>query len=696
MELAPGPLTNGRRLVRSVAVFAFAAGLALSGARVVGTRFEPILLVPAVLAVFVGWALSRLPFVARVIGQVAMFVGSGMAVAYAADGTAADFGRGLLDGPRQVVTTAWPSPRFPTIFVALAALIYIASAVSIDLAMRLRWRALAIAPMVVALIALIAVGAPDGPQWQAVLFAAAASFALLWIGLDDRVASIRAGVLVAVSAGLAALLASVGVSIAVAQRANPRHGESANSDLSLLDPLAQVAAQQTADPPTDLYTVESSSLGQFHRWRVAALDVYNGESWATSGQLTPIGNRLDGGTSAQDVSVTVTAEQPESLLWVTPGRLLRSTAPVETDSDRRVVRILGDERPTSTTFTVEPELQFSAASVGTMPAFQPSDIENSYQQYAKSLAGTGTVAQQIAKLASVLHDDYRLNSETPGGVQQNLVDGFLRSTKVGNLEQFVTGFVLLARSLGVDARVATGYRITPAGSTATISTKDADAWPEVRTAAGWVSVELVPQESQKPPNQPAAGQPETPAAGQPQSPPQVAQTDKNQPVTAPRVPPKASSWSKVRVWVLRGGLFTGLLLWPFAVFSTVVTWKKVRRRKGLKAPDPARRVSTAWTLATDALIDAGAKLQPSHTNAELVAAGVQTQPAAGPPLGRLQRHADAVTFATALCDPQRAADAVDQLRLVESSIRNSSTRWWRWKWWLSTRSLRRRTQSPLR
>ncbi len=696
MELAPGPLTNGRRLVRAVAVLAFATGLALSGARVVGTRFEPVLLVPGVLAVFVGWALSRLPFVARVIGQLLMFVGSGMAVAYAADGTSADFGRGLLDGPRQVITTAWPSPRFPTIFVALAALIFVASAVSIDLAMRFRWRALAIAPMVVALIALIAVGAPDGPQWQAVLFAATASFTLLWIGLDDRVASIRSGVLVAVSAGLAALLASVGVSIAVAQRANPRHGEAANRDLSLLDPLAQVAAQKTADPPTDLYTVESSALGQMHHWRVAALDVYNGESWATSGELTPIGNRLDGGTTAQDVTVTVTAEQQETALWVTPGRLLRSTAPVETDSERRVVRILGIERPVSTTFTVEPEGQFGAATAGTMTTIQPTEIENSYRLYAKSLAGSGTIAQEIAKLASALHDDYRLNSDTPGGVQQNLVDGFLRTTKVGNLEQFVTGFVLLARSLGVDARVATGYTIAATGSTSTISTKNADAWPEVRTAAGWVTVELVPQESQKTPNQPAAGRPETPAAAQPQNPPQVAQTDNNQPVVAPRLPQKASSWSKARVWVLRGGLFTGLLLWPFAVFSTIVTWKKVRRRKGLKAPDPARRVTTAWTLATDALIDAGAKLQPSHTNAELVAAGVQTQPAAGPPLGRLQRHADAVTFTTASCDPRRAADAVDQLRLVESSIRNSSTRWWRWKWWLSTRSLRRRTQSPLR
>ena len=97
-------------------------------------------------------------------------------------------------------------------------------------------------------------------------------------------------------------------------------------------------------------------------------------------------------------------------------------------------------------------------------------------------------------------------------------------------------------------------------------------------------------------------------------------------------------WTAVRIWVLRGGLFTGLLLWPLVVFAAVVTWKKIRRRKGLKAPDPARRVSTAWTLATDALVDAGAVLQTSHTNAELVEAGIKTQPGAGPPLGRLQRQ----------------------------------------------------------
>ena len=699
MELVHSPsLTNGRRVVRALAVLVFAVGLALSGARVVGTRLEPILLIPAVLAVFTGWLLSRVHFIARVLGQAVVFFGSAVLVAYASDGTTSSVGKGLLDGPRQVVTTAWPSPRFATIFVALSALIFLAAAVSTDLAMRVRWRALAIAPLVVAMVAMIAVGAPDGPQWQAVALGAAASFVLLWIGLDDRVASVRSGLLVAVAAGLAALVATLGVGVAVAERANPRHGEPANSQLLLLDPLAEVSAQKNADPIRDLYEVSSPSLARLPRWRTAALDVYNGESWSTNGRLTPIGNRLGDATGAEQATVKVSVKRADTALWATPGRLLRTTAPVETDSQRRVVSVIGADRPATSVFTVEPFADFDPATAGTVGTVKPTDIENSFKSLASTIAPTGTVAEQIAKLASTLRDGYTLNDQTPGGVQQRLVDGFLRNTKVGNRDQFVTGFVLLARSLGVDARIATGYELKNITSTsATITTADALSWPEVRVDSGWVALDVVPATSVlEDPQSTPAGQPETPPAPQPLDPPQVEQADPNAPVPAALPPAKAGGWSAVRVWALRGGLFTGLLLWPLVVFAAIVTWKKVRRRKGLKAADPARRVSTAWTLATDALVDAGATLQNSHTNAELVEAGVRTQPAAGPPLGRLQRHADAVTFASAACDPKRAADAVDQLRLVESSIRNSSSRWWRWKWWLSTRSLRRRTQSPLR
>lgn len=703
MELVAEPsVTSGRRIVRALAVLMFAAGLALSGARVVGTRFEPILFIPAAMAVLVGWLASRLHIIGRALCFGVAFVGSGLLVAFVADGTTTSFTRGLLDGPRQVVTTAWPSPRFPTIFVGLAALIFVGTALAMDLAMRVRWRALAIVPLVVAMVAMIAVGAPDGPQWQAVVFAAAAAFVLLWIGLDDRVASVRSGLLVAVAAGLAALIATLGVGVAVADRANPRHREAAIDQLSLLDPLAEIAAQHNAPAPSDLYVVESPDLDQLHRWRTAALDVYDGQSWSTSGRITPIGNRIDEPTGAEQVTVRITAQRKDTLLWAVPGRLLRSTSPIESDSQRRVVRIIGTGRPAATVFTIEPLPGFDPATAGIVQTVLATDIENSFMSLAKSMAGDGTVAQQVANLATKLHDDggeYTLNVDTAGGVQQNLINTFLRTSQVGNAEQFVTGFVLLARSLGVDARIATGYELPDdVSSTATITTSEAVAWAEVRVDGGWAFVDVVPDTSQSiPPQTQPVGQPETPPAAQPLPPPQVDEAaDPDKPVEAPLPTAKSSRWSGVRVWVLRGGLFTGLLLWPLIVFAAIVTWKKLRRRKGLKATDPARRVSTAWTLATDALVDAGATLQNSHTNAELVEAGVKTQPGAGPSLGRLQRHADAVTFASASCDPKRAADAVDQLRLVESSIRNSSSRWWRWKWWLSTRSLRRRTQSPLR
>ena len=692
-------MTNGRRIVRALAVLVFGVGLALSAARVVGTRFEPVLLIPVATAVLVGWTLTPLHLVARAIGQAVAFAGTCVLVAYLSDGKAADAGHGLLDGPRQVITTSWPSPRFPTIFVALGALTFVACALSLDLAMRVRWRALPIVPMVVGMVGLIAVGAPDGAQWQAVLFAAAAAFALLWIGLDDRVASVRSGVLVATAAGLAALVTTVGVTVAVADRANPRHGEDANTQLALLDPLAEIAGQQHVTPVRDLYEVESPALGQLHRWRSASLDVYNGESWSTSGRLTAVGNRLDKPSGADQVSVRVTAKRSDTLLWVSPGRVLRSTSPVQTDADRRVIGIVGTDRPAATVFTLEPLTDFDPATAGTMSTVQPTEIESSYGPLASELAGGGTVPEQVAKLAATLHDDKRfhLNNELPGGVQQNRIDKFLRTTTVGTLEQFVTAFVLLARSLGVDARIATGYELKDPSISHTITTHDATAWPEVRVAGGWVAVNAVPESSQKGVGQDqATGQSETPPPVQQFDPPKVENANPDQPVEAPAPPAKATRWAAVRVWALRGGLFTGLLLWPVILFATIITWKKLRRRKGLKASDPARRVTTAWTLATDALVDAGASLRNSHTNAELVEAGVKTQPSAGPPLGRLQRHADAVTYATAPCDPQRGVDAVDQLKLVESSIRNSSSRWWRWKWWLSTRSLRRRTQSPLR
>jgi hypothetical protein len=47
-------------------------------------------------------------------------------------------------------------------------------------------------------------------------------------------------------------------------------------------------------------------------------------------------------------------------------------------------------------------------------------------------------------------------------------------------------------------------------------------------------------------------------------------------------------------------------------------------------------------------------------------------------------------------DPDTAQRALTELHEIEAAITKSSTLRWRARWWLSTRSLRRSTRSPLR
>ena len=117
-------------------------------------------------------------------------------------------------------------------------------------------------------------------------------------------------------------------------------------------------------------------------------------------------------------------------------------------------------------------------------------------------------------------DDFVLDSDAPaGGLQRILIDRFLRDTRRGNTEQFVTAFVLLARSLGVDARVASGFVVEPPpdDDRLEISSSDAVIWPEVMLTDGtWVAFDPVP-EAEAADASPPAPEPEvqTPAAPQP-------------------------------------------------------------------------------------------------------------------------------------------------------------------------------------
>ena len=276
---------------------------------------------------------------------------------------------------------------------------------------------------------------------------------------------------------------------------------------------------------------------------------------------------------------------------------------------------------------------------------------------AESLATStdNTVWGQLRAIEATMADDFVLDSDAPaGGLQRILIDRFLRDTRRGNTEQFVTAFVLLARSLGVDARVATGFVVEPPpdDDRLDISSSDAVIWPEVMLTDGtWVAFDPVP-DAEAAESTPPAPEPEvqTPAAPQP---PDAAPPDvDNESPDADTDPTDTSSTSlsEAAVWGIRVGAGVGVLVVPLLIGAGAILGAKyLRRRRRRTAEEASERIRGAWASATDGLVDAGLLIPPSSTDIEIAASGrgARTGSAARTPSsGRTQRcgdlrHADA-------------------------------------------------------
>lgn len=100
-------------------------------------------------------------------------------------------------------------------------------------------------------------------------------------------------------------------------------------------------------------------------------------------------------------------------------------------------------------------------------------------------------------------------------------------------------------------------------------------------------------------------------------------------------------------------------------------------------------------MATNRLVDAGLTITPAATNDEIAADGTPYAVSAERELRRLATLASAVTFGEPARPDLLADDANSCLGQVETTMAASRTRWQRLRWRLSTRSLRRRTTSPV-
>jgi protein-glutamine gamma-glutamyltransferase len=263
-------------------------------------------------------------------------------------------------------------------------------------------------------------------------------------------------------------------------------------------------------------------------WRVAVLADYDGVTWSAGAQ-TPV-SPTDLGRGAFDVrpsmddGVRQRGSEPKvdrrddvrlargSLgLVMAPGHPATVAVPAGGVRSFGAGRLLigggpagaAPDRYTVTSGTVPDAADLAgpagpAASDPARPgwtALPPSVTRRTRDLAARVTAGSSSRGEQVAAIERYLARTYpyRLDSPRPPD-GQDAVDHFLFDAREGFCEQFAAAEVVMLRSVGVPARMATGFSGgSPDGPTRQLRGTDAHAWVEVyQPGTGWAPSDPTP------------------------------------------------------------------------------------------------------------------------------------------------------------------------------------------------------------
>ncbi|MFK7918991.1 MAG: DUF3488 and transglutaminase-like domain-containing protein [Ilumatobacter sp.] len=715
-------MTNGLHRLRIVVVVAMAAVIATAAGDVFDRLDWWLLAAPGLVGAAALLTMRR-RWTLRVAAGLIALVAAVIVVVLTGGGDSSDIAASFGSGFQRLLSTDWPSPDRPDLLGTVAGVLALMTGISAELARRARLHLTPLLPLVLGHLGVIAMSAPGDLRLRWLLPLAVLAIALATLrpapGIDlrDRINLLRGERrLIPVALIAVGLAAGLAAPIVLANRADPRRNEPAERSATLLDPIEATLALQKIDPPVDLHDIriqrpaDELTTRTPLRWRTAALSDYDGRRWAPDLTLRPIGRRL-GPPSDESVTATVSFLDDDLQLVPLPGSAITIDADIETDPGRTIVRL--SDRPSGTepidiTAMIEPTL--TGADPGLIGTRDIDENAIGLTELTAALVEVGgatpndDLLTQLRAIETTMRDDFVLRSDASGGgLQRALIERFLRDTQRGNAEQFSTGFVLLARSLGADARIATGFAANPDEVTRTeglveftLGSNDAEIWPEVRVGQDWVAFDPVPPEEASDPIAPEPDdQVQTPAAPQPpialppESADQPVVTEDDADDTTNTGIPVVVAYA---LWVSAG---IGALLVPVLLAIALILGLKWRKRRRRLAGAPEHRIHGAWAVATDRLVDAGMAIDAADTNDEIATAATTAVPTAHRELHRLATLASATTFGAPVRPDLLAEDAAVCLGQVEASMAQDRSTLQRWWWRLNLRSLRRKTSSPV-
>jgi transglutaminase-like putative cysteine protease len=526
---------------------------------------------------------------------------------------------GVTSSWRLVLESTWPARSDADLLLFVPLLVTAAAVLGAELVLRLRTPLAALLPSlaVVVVSQLYAALGPGAAVAAALAYAVAAA-----LTLASRVTLVRlaaAGAVSVLAAGMTLILLPDRPA-----RFSLYDGRPAPVDALLpANPLDEIA-YRLGHPTNEVFRLTGGS--DVDRWSMVVLDDFDGVNWNPAegyrrmGSSLPPGPQVLIGVQRKSVRVTVADTGGPWLPSQTWPASVDGIAPLVVPETGTLLRQDAGSGPAHYTLRWwQPEIDRQTlaelpvdrdAPGGLNPLPDPPD--DVVAKAEEAMSGQRPTLQGALVLEAFLRDHYDLTGGTtpPTGHGWQQIRKFLLETRAGTSEQFAAAYVVMARIVGIPARLAVGFRTprpAPDGSVV-VTNEDVLAWPEVAVqGAGWVPLE--PSKSATGATTGtglAAAVAEARAALPPTK-------ELREPEITPVAPAPGPDPGSPVPWV--GLLAVPLVGWPVGVPAlwTVRSWRR-RRRGGAAA------VLGAWAEVRDRLRAYGVAVTPGMTVRDLGAA----------------------------------------------------------------------------
>ncbi len=492
-----------------------------------------------------------------------------------------------------------------------------------------------------------------------------------------------------------------------------------NKPLEVISPLVQIQPRLIDQSDRVLFTVETNQRAY---WRIAALDVFDGSLWRSQGQFRSADDALpvDYPSSAPVDTVVSTFDLGElNVVWAPAAYLptrfenLSGGAGVNYESESATFIVDTNDQTVSDglrytvtsqipNFTADSLRQLAAESTESVDARYldlPADFSPLARQTAEGLTANLTSPYDKAiALQNYFRDNFTYDVDVAKGHDIERLEDFL-TVQRGYCEQFAGTYAAMARSIGLPARVATGF--TPGDPDPNnpnlyiVRGKHAHAWPEVFIAgAGWVAFEPTPgrgapnatEYTGVPESQDSFDSNSDATEGAQSTPPEqaaaqldAAPTPTPIPPDAAAQPPDASELDATNTEELPDGAGSNALrnaviaivliaAWVFGI-PALKRWRTQRRVERI-GTDPRRRITLAWASIVDFLESQGQSPFEAETLQEYAERVQRELPKIHPAFGDLTDIAVEAAYRSAL-PKEEQAERADQLaqeirRIIES------------------------------